>query len=185
MGHPLSCPIPCSSCVSRRKLPWAVSRQLLDAFKEATITPHKPMAVLSHAKSSFFMFRQKCLCFNLCPFRLVLWLGSAEKRMAPQSSVYHQIIIPPLSLCWTIPALSAFPGMWDAPILSSSLWPFSEPSPVTPWVLWTGELRPGHRTPGLDSPQLSRRMCCWSQPLEPCSSASFQSTARSTCPACT
>lgn len=27
--------------------------------------------------------------------------------------------------------------------------------------------------------------CCWSQPLEPCSSASFQSTPRSTCTACT
>lgn len=74
MGHLLSCPIPCSSSVSKRKLPWAVSRQILDVSKDAAITTGKPVAVLSQAKASFFMFRQKFLYFNLCSFHLVTGL---------------------------------------------------------------------------------------------------------------
>lgn len=77
MGHLLSCPIPCSSWVSRRKLPWAVFRQLLDVFKAATTTPGKPVAVFSHAKASFFMFRQKFLFqfvpILFCPVTGLCW----------------------------------------------------------------------------------------------------------------
>lgn len=39
---------------------------------------------------------------------------------------------------WTVPALSAFPCMWGAPVILSSSWPFAGLSPLGPYLLYRG-----------------------------------------------
>lgn len=56
---------------------------------------------------------------------------------SPRFDVYAHWC-PETSPGWTVPPLSVFPRMTDAPVLLSSLWPFARISPVNPCLSFTG-----------------------------------------------
>lgn len=71
------------------------------------------------------MFKWNFLFSNLCPLPLVLSLHTTKKCLAPSSLLpltCTLIYVYKSSLGLTIPALSAFPWITDAPIRLSSLW---------------------------------------------------------------
>ena len=86
------------------------------------------------------MFRGNLLCFSLCPWPLVLSLGTTEESLAQSSLHPHFRYLYTFIRClcafsspgWTVPDLSAFPRTSPAPDCYMSLWPFVALSPVCP-----------------------------------------------------
>ena len=160
-------PTPCSSRDSQSWLPSTMSRWLLSISKGGDSTASLGKLCwgsVTHAVNKcFLVFRGNHLCFSLCSLPLVLHWGPLERVCL------HPLCTLPLGIDthwwgppwtfsspgWAVPALSAFPHRTDAPVPSSSLWPFDGLSLVCPCLSCTGEPRTGPSAPGVASPLLS------------------------------
>lgn len=126
----------------------------------------QPVSLLSHphSKRSLSWCLDGTSCLSVCsPLPLVLSLGTAEKSLAPSSCAHSYMLRSPWafsSLGWAVLTLSAFPRMWDAPVPSSSLWPFVELSPLCPCLSGTG-------VPSLDTALQVWPWQCWVERKDP------------------
>jgi len=79
----------CQSRVTHSRLHRTASRRVWNISREGDFTASLGSlfqgSVTLRAKKFFLMFRQKFLCFSLCPLPLVLSLGTTEKSLAPSS----------------------------------------------------------------------------------------------------